>query len=347
MGVHSANMKFRCCIDLHHGKVKQIVGSTLSDTGAPIVNFESELSSAEFARIYQQDGLTGGHIIMLGGGNQESALAALETYPGGMQVGGGINLDNALQFLEAGASHVIVTSFVFADGALQMDRLEKMVDLVSKEKLVLDLSCRKKGEKYFVVTDRWQKFTDLEVNSETLQMLARYCDEFLVHGVDVEGKRCGIETELVAILGEHSSIPVTYAGGARTIEDLELVKTVGKGKVDLTIGSALDIFGGDLLYTDVVAWDEEQRSAATHSAPADQRTSNGGSWTVASCCEAPAFMHTHVYPQAPAFMDNHKYAAAPRFGLFRAPLVRHYGRPAPSVEFVAAPPAASNKSWMN
>merc|ERR1711934_558086 len=256
MGGLRRAMKFRCCIDLHQGKVKQIVGSTLSDTqdDATVVNFESEKSSADFAALYQRDGLTGGHVIMLGPGNEEAAIAALQAYPGGLQVGGGINPSNAIKYLEAGATHVIVTSFVFVDGALDMERLTELVELVTPARLVLDLSCRRRGDAWYVVTDRWQRFTDLEINKQTLSMLEGYCSEFLVHGVDVEGKQCGIEEQLVSLLGEHCSIPVTYAGGAKSIDDFELVKTLGKGKVDLTIGSALDVFGGKLPYEDVVRW---------------------------------------------------------------------------------------------
>jgi len=199
---------------------------------------------------------------MLGPGNNEAALEALAAYPGGLQVGGGVTPENAKQLLEAGASHVIVTSYVFRDGGLDQARLDEMVATVGKERLVLDLSCRSRDGKYYVVTDRWQKFTDLEVNGETLSRLAEYCAEFLVHGVDVEGLQCGIMEDLVALLGEHAAIPVTYAGGASTLADLERVRGIGRGRVDLTIGSALDIFGGKLEYADVVAWDARQAAAA-------------------------------------------------------------------------------------
>jgi len=222
-------------------------------------NFETSKPSSEFAQLYQRDGLTGGHVIMLGPGNAEAATAALQTYPNGLQIGGGINETNCQEWLDKGASHVIVTSAVFRDGKIDRERLEKIVKITGKEKLVLDLSCRRKSSDgpYYVVTDKWQKYTDLAVTAESLRDLAKSCDEFLVHGVDVEGKQCGILEDLVALLGEHSPIPVTYAGGVRSLDDLERLHTIGKGKVDVTVGSALDIFGGKLPYDDVVRWHNE------------------------------------------------------------------------------------------
>ncbi len=249
-------MKFRPCIDLRDGKVVQIVGGTLkdSDQDQTITNFQSENDSTYFAKLYQQDDLPGGHVIALGPGNREAALQALQAYPGGMQYGGGVNLENAFEYLDAGASHIIVTSFVFRNGSMDTERLQALVDLVGKEKLVLDLSCRKKDDDYWVVTDRWSQFTDLALNSETLGRLAEFCDEYLVHGVDVEGKMSGMENELIERLGAFSPIPATYAGGARSLSDLGDVEAMGKGRVDLTIGSALDIFGGSVRYMDVVDW---------------------------------------------------------------------------------------------
>lgn len=193
---------------------------------------------------------------MLDPGNEELAKEALAAYPGGLQVGGGVNASNAQAWLEAGASHVIVTSYVFHDGELDAARLDEMVQAVGKDRLVLDLSCRKRDDGvYYVVTDRWQKFTTLAVDERTLKSLGDRCAEFLVHGVDVEGMRLGVDADLVALLGNHAGgVPVTYAGGARSIADLDLVNDIGKGAVNLTIGSALDIFGGDLPYADVVAW---------------------------------------------------------------------------------------------
>eukprot|EP00968_Pinguiococcus_pyrenoidosus_P002255 scaffold122_cov236-Pinguiococcus_pyrenoidosus.AAC.6 len=260
--------RFRPCIDLHGGKVKQIVGATLRDgADAPVTNYEAAKSSDAFAQMYQADDLPGGHVIMLGPGNEEAALAALQAFPGGLQVGGGIRPDSALKYLEAGASHVIVTSYVFQGGVVNFERLQELVGLVGKERLVLDLSCRqlpaedRQGdEDYYVVTDRWQKYTTLAITRENLELLAQYCDEFLVHGVEVEGLRSGMLEDLIVALAEWSPIPVTYAGGARGLEDLERVNELSGGKVDLTIGSALDIFGGDLAYDDVVRWSKATAS---------------------------------------------------------------------------------------
>lgn len=261
-------MKFRPCIDLHNGQVKQIVGSTLKDTtddedkASLNTNFETDRPAADYAKMYETDALTGGHVIMLGPGNQEAAMSALKAYPNGLQVGGGVNDTNALSWLEAGASHVIVTSHVFSNGQIHMERLKKLVEICGKERLILDLSCRKKPDSsedsYYVVTNRWQSFTEYKVTPKNLKELAVYCDEFLVHGVDVEGMQCGILEDLVVLLGKHSPIPVTYAGGVRSIEDLELVKKLGNDRVDATVGSALDCFGGELKYDDVVAWHKEQ-----------------------------------------------------------------------------------------
>jgi phosphoribosylformimino-5-aminoimidazole carboxamide ribotide isomerase len=254
----SRRCRFRPCIDLHQGRVKQIVGSTLSDdpSKGPVTNFEASRPSEDFATMYRDDSLGGGHVIMLGPGNEEAAKAALCAYPGGLQVGGGITPANAASYLEAGASHVIVTSYVFRDGELDAARLRELVDAVGKERLVLDLSCRRReaGGPFYVVTDRWQKFTNLALSEQTLRELAADCSEFLVHAVDVEGKQSGIEEDLVKILADWSPIPVTYAGGARSLGDLELVSRLGRGRVDLAIGSALDCFGGKLPYKDVVAW---------------------------------------------------------------------------------------------
>ena len=253
-------MRFRPCIDLHEGKVKQIVGGTLTDDGA-VTNFETERSAADFARMYREDDLPGGHVIMLGPGNEAAALAALEAYPGGLQAGGGITPENAAPYIEAGASHVIVTSYVFREGRVDFDALRRLTAAVGQERLVLDLSCRRRGDAYVVVTDRWQKFTDVAVDSEGLAALSQYCAEVLVHGVDVEGKRQGIERDLVRLLADGSPLAATYAGGVTSLADLDLVKSLGRGRVDLTIGSALDVFGGSVSYRDVVAWQraEERR----------------------------------------------------------------------------------------
>ncbi|KAG2289590.1 hypothetical protein Bca52824_049194 [Brassica carinata] len=239
---------FRPCIDIHKGKVKQIVGSTLSDLkedGSVLVtNFESDKSTEEYARMYKEDGLTGGHVIMLGADplSQAAALGALHAYPGGLQVGGGISSENCLSYIEEGASHVIVTSHVFNNGKLDLERLKDLVKIVGKQRLILDVSCREKdGRRYAIVTDRWQKFSDVLLDEKSLEFLGGFADEFLVHGVDVEGKKLGIDEELVALLGNYSPIPVTYAGGVTVMEDVERIKEAGKGGVDVTVGSALDI----------------------------------------------------------------------------------------------------------
>jgi len=249
---------FRPCIDLHEGKVKQIVGGTLGDDHAQ-TNFVSEKPAAWFAELYKRDGLTGGHVVMLGPGNVNAACAAIAAFPGGLQIGGGINLQNARDWLEAGASHVIVTSWVFNKGRVDWDRLGELIKKIGKDKLVIDLSCRKRDGNYFVVTDRWQKFTELIVNEETLKQFSNYCAEFLVHAVDVEGLCRGIDRELVEKLGKWTPLPATYAGGANSISDLEEVTKLGRGKIDLTIGSALDIFGGSgVNYEDCVKFNRRQ-----------------------------------------------------------------------------------------
>ncbi len=247
-------MKFRPCIDIHNGKVKQIVGGSLKDTGNQATeNFVSEQNADFYANLYKERGLIGGHIILLNAVDSEyyeatkkQALLALSAYPGGLQIGGGITDENALDYIQAGASHVIVTSYVFKDGKIDYERLKRISKLVGKEHLVLDISCRKKDDEYYVVTDRWQKFTDVIVNEDLFCELAEYCDEFLIHAVDVEGKARGIEAGVAQILGRLNGITVTYAGGIGSYEDLNNLKEIAKGKVDFTVGSALDIFGGVL-----------------------------------------------------------------------------------------------------
>jgi phosphoribosylformimino-5-aminoimidazole carboxamide ribotide isomerase len=249
---------FRPCIDLHEGKVKQIVGGTLGDSGLR-TNFVSEKPAAWFAELYRRDGLAGGHVILLGPGNENPARTALAAFPDGFHVGGGINPQNARAWLDAGASHVIVTSWVFRDGRVDEARLGELVKVVGKSRLVLDLSCRLRGGDYFVVTDRWQKFTELTVTPDTLRKLAESCDEFLIHAVDVEGLCRGIDRDLVEKLGSWTPIPTTYAGGANSLRDLEEVTRLGRGKVDLTIGSALDIYGGSgVKYEDCVKFNRRQ-----------------------------------------------------------------------------------------
>jgi len=236
--------------------VKQIVGGTLSRDGSGLrTNFVSERPARWYAELYKRDGLKGGHVIMLGAGNEAAAREALTAYPGGLQIGGGINAENARQWLEAGAAHVIVTSWVFYDEQIDWERLRTLVCRVGRDKLVLDLSCRKRGADYVVMTDRWQKFTDVTLSASTMEKLANWCDEFLVHAVDVEGLCKGIDAELVEKLAEWTRIPTTYAGGAAALRDLEEVTRLGKGRIDLTIGSALDIFGGSgVKYEEVVGY---------------------------------------------------------------------------------------------
>ncbi len=253
-------MRFRPCIDIHNGKVKQIVGGSLQDAGdLAKENFVSEQDAAFYARFYEKEGLAGGHVILLNPAaspyyekTKAQALLALAAYPGGLQVGGGIREENAAQFLEAGASHVIVTSYVFRDGQIHYGNLERLVREVGRERLVLDLSCRRKDEEYYIVTDRWQKFTDVGLDHKVLDELSGYCDEFLIHAADVEGKAEGIENTLAELLGSWGKLPVTYAGGVGSYEDLTLLKKLGRGHVDVTVGSALDLFGGPLSFGKVL-----------------------------------------------------------------------------------------------
>lgn len=250
-------MGFRPCIDLHEGQVKQIVGVSLTDNRPETLrtNFVSSRSAAWYAKRYRHDNLPGGHVIMLGPGNEAAAVEALAAWPGGLQIGGGISADNAALWLDRGASHVIVTSWVFHQGQVDMDRLRRLRDAVGRQRLVLDLSCRRRDGRYFVVTDRWQNFTGYAVSREGLDALASSCDEFLVHAVDVEGQCLGVDAELVALLADCAEIPATYAGGVSSMADLGLIETLGRGRVHATVGSALDIFGGSgLRYDEVVAW---------------------------------------------------------------------------------------------
>jgi phosphoribosylformimino-5-aminoimidazole carboxamide ribotide isomerase len=249
--------RFRPCIDLHQGKVKQIVGGSLRDEGAgPTENFVSDRPAGWFAETFRDDGLTGGHVIKLGPGNDLAAREALAAWPGGLQIGGGIHEGNAAEWLEAGASHVIVTSALFdAEGKFLEDTLRSLVGKIGREKLVIDLSCRRSPDGWTVAMNRWQTPTELKVDHATLDRLAPFCDEFLIHAADVEGLCRGIDADLVALLGSWGKCPATYAGGAATMEDLLLVEQVGRGAVDVTVGSALDLFGGKgLCYRDLVEW---------------------------------------------------------------------------------------------
>ncbi|MEO5915638.1 MAG: phosphoribosylformimino-5-aminoimidazole carboxamide ribotide isomerase [Luteolibacter sp.] len=248
---------FRPCIDLHQGKVKQIVGGSLRDDGAgPTENFVSDRPAGWFAGCFRDDALTGGHVIKLGPGNDEAAREALSAWPGGLQIGGGINESNAAEWLDAGASHVIVTSALFdADGKFLQNALRSLVEKIGRDKLVIDLSCRTMPSGWTVAMNRWQTPTELAVDHATLDRLAPFCDEFLIHAADVEGLCRGIDAKLVAHLGSWGKIPITYAGGAATMADLLLVEQAGHGAVDVTVGSALDLFGGKgLCYKDLVAW---------------------------------------------------------------------------------------------
>lgn len=255
-------MKFRPCIDIHNGKVKQIVGGSLRDDDSKVKeNFVSKEEPSYYAKLYEYDKLKGGHIILLNPMgteyyevNRKKAKEALNAYPYGMQIGGGINKENASYYLDEGASHVIVTSYVFHDGKINFKNLEELVKVTGKDRLVLDLSCRKKDGNYYIVTDRWQNYTGEIINSDTLTCLSNYCDEFLIHAVDVEGKSMGIERDLVNILGEFNNFPITYAGGVSSLLDIDLIKCLGKNHVDVSIGSALDLFGGTLKYKNIVKY---------------------------------------------------------------------------------------------
>ena len=253
-------MEFRPCIDIHNGKVKQLVGGSVADTcDQAQENFVSEKDASWYARLFEEKDLKNGHVIVLNGKNspyyeasRQQALAALRAYPGGLQAGGGITAENASEYLDAGASHVIVTSYVFRDGTISYENLNRLLENVGKKKLILDLSCRKKDGKYFVVTDRWQKFTSQCLDEALMEKLHSYCDEFLVHAVNVEGTGTGVDEDLLQILAKESEIPITYAGGIGSYEDIEIIQKTGKNRVNYTIGSALDLFGGSLKFDTIV-----------------------------------------------------------------------------------------------
>lgn len=255
-------MKFRPCIDIHNGSVKQIVGGSLSDkNNFAVDNYVSDQDGAYYGELYKSYKLFGGHIIILNpagseyyNADLEQAYKALAAFEGGLQIGGGINADNAAGFLDRGASHVIVTSYVFKNGAVDLDNLKKLVKTVGKERLTIDLSCRKRNGKYYVVTDRWQKFTDIVLDEKTLDMFSGYCDEFLIHAVDSEGKAKGIQKDIAKLMGEKCPITSTYAGGISSFDDLETLAQLGQNRIDFTIGSALDIFGGDMDFEKVAAF---------------------------------------------------------------------------------------------
>ena len=244
-------MRFRPCIDLHQGIVKQIVGGTLTDCGQSGLqtNFEARKPAEWFARLYRRDMLAGGHVIQLGPGNEAAARSALQAWPGGLQIGGGVTIENAGNWLDAGAAAVIVTSWVFHDGLVDQARLKQLSQLVGPHRLVLDLSCRRRDDAYYIVTDRWQTFTRERIELALLDKLSHYCREYLIHAVDVEGRCQGIETPLVTMLGQWDGLPLTYAGGIHSMADILAIEQLGRGRIDFTVGSALDIFGGrDLRY---------------------------------------------------------------------------------------------------
>ncbi|KAK1523102.1 hypothetical protein CPAR01_13955, partial [Colletotrichum paranaense] len=260
---HTKMTRFRPCIDLHAGQVKQIVGGTLDSTTAELkTNFVSTHPPAHFARLYKDNELTGAHVIMLGPGNTEAARESLKAWPGGLQVGGGINDTNAKEWVDAGAEKVIITSYLFPEGQFSQQRLDAVLQALGgdRDKLVIDLSCRRRGDdRWFVAMNKWQTITDMEVNQESIKQLEPYCSEFLIHAADNEGLQKGIDEKLVERLAEWCSLPVTYAGGGRNLEDLEMVKKLSKGKVDLTIGSALDCFGGNgVKLEECVEWNKSQ-----------------------------------------------------------------------------------------
>jgi phosphoribosylformimino-5-aminoimidazole carboxamide ribotide isomerase len=253
-------MRFRPVIDLHEGKVKQIVGDTLGvpgrsgAPGAPVEHFVSARGADWYARLYREKGLPGGHVIQLGPGNREQAKAALAAWPGGLQVGGGVDASNAKEWIDAGASHVIVTSHIIHDGAINPERIAGLVRAVGRERLVIDLSCRKRDGRYWLASDGWRTTTGIRVDEALLDSLAGECAEFLVHAVDAEGRQAGADETLLALLGDWAEIPVTYAGGIATIADLEAARRLGNGAVDVSVGSALDLFGGPLPFEKVLDW---------------------------------------------------------------------------------------------
>lgn len=243
--------------------VKQIVGGSLTDSGDSLkTNFVSDHPAEWYARRYAEDGIRGGHVIKLGPGNDAVAEAALAAFPGGLQIGGGINVSNAAAWLKKGASHVIVTSCMFdKEARFSEDRICELVSEVGERRIVIDLSCRRTAFGWTVAMNRWQTPTDLMVTPATLDHLSQYCDEFLIHAADVEGKVSGIDEDLVAFLGAwtESSKPITYAGGIATLKDFELIDTLSEGRVDATVGSALDLFGGTgVAYDDLVAFNRRE-----------------------------------------------------------------------------------------
>ena len=255
-------MRFRPCIDLHGGKVKQIVGGTLSEVEpvATVTNFESVESPSFYADLYWRDGLAGGHVIMLGPGNEAGARDALGVHPGWLQVGGGITPANAVPWLEAGAAKVILTSYLFENGDFSFGRLAQIRQAVGRERLVVDLSCRRQDDQYVVACNRWQTLTRLVLGPQILAQLADDCSELLIHAVDVEGRQGGVDSVLIERLADWTPLPTTYAGGVRNMADIQRVRELGRNRLDVTVGSALDLFGGrGIAYRELVELDRRER----------------------------------------------------------------------------------------
>lgn len=267
---HLKMTRYIGCIDIHDGQVKQIVGSTLTTNDQTLsTNYVSPHSPTYYAELYRKNGVLGTHVIKLGSTetNDRAAEEALAAWPGKLQVGGGVNLGNCKEWIEKGADKVIVTSWLFPEGQLSWDRLKQISDMVGKERLVVDVSCKRvidenEGRVEWVVAmNKWQTLTTTVLSQQLFTELREYCTEFLVHAADVEGLCQGIDEELVAQLGEWcrgwDDISVVYAGGARSFQDLELVEKLSHGKVDLTYGSSLDIFGGSVKFQDLVEWNKK------------------------------------------------------------------------------------------
>ncbi|MBP3876808.1 MAG: phosphoribosylformimino-5-aminoimidazole carboxamide ribotide isomerase [Lachnospiraceae bacterium] len=260
-------MHFRPCIDIHNGRVKQIVGNSLRDEGDTAVeNFVAERSAASFAEQFRRDGLPGGHVVVLNqifspyyAASRAEALSALEAFPGGFQYGGGVTADNASYWLNAGASHVIVTSYVFRDGKISYENLAKLESAVGRNRIVLDLSCAKRDDSdvYYIMTDRWQRYADTPLNGELMERLSGHCAEFLIHAISKEGRGEGIDEELIYLFSESCECPITYAGGVRNLDDLEELYAIGDGRIDFTVGSALSLYGGSFPYTDILQFSAE------------------------------------------------------------------------------------------